>query len=127
MSLRSHNQTHTRPAEMIADRLGSPHRGGTLNYDYREAAKMGHFRHAGPSAEFSHGTRYDGRAMATLTISLTEERSEQLRMAADRLGMTAEDLARAGIEALLAQPGEDFERAVDLVLRKNADLYRRLA
>ena len=41
--------------------------------------------------------------------------------------MTAEDLAAASIEALLAQPGDDFARAVELVLRKNAELYRRLA
>jgi len=65
--------------------------------------------------------------METLTISLPAERLEKLREAAERLGITAEDLARAGIEALLAQPGEDFERAVELVIRKNLDLYRRLA
>lgn len=70
---------------------------------------------------------YDGVIMATLTISLTAEQFEQLRKAAERLGINAEDLARAGVEAILALPGEDFERAVEHVIRKNADLYRRLA
>lgn len=70
---------------------------------------------------------YDGFNMAILTITLTAEQLEQLRKAAEGLGICAEDLARAGVEAILAQPGEDFERAVEHVIRKNAELYRRLA
>ena len=65
--------------------------------------------------------------MATLTISLTAEQIEQLEKAAARLGVAAEDLARAGVEAFLSQPGGDFERAVEHVLAKNSELYRRLA
>ena len=37
-----------------------------------------------------------------------------------------EELARAGLDGFLARPREEFERAVESVLKKNADLYRRL-
>jgi antitoxin FitA len=36
-------------------------------------------------------------------------------------------LARAGVEELLARPEETYQRAIDYVLKKNAELYRRLA
>jgi hypothetical protein len=62
-----------------------------------------------------------------LTIDLSPAEAERLRQEAERLGLTPEDLARAAIADLLATPDEDFERAADRVLRKNAELYRRLA
>jgi hypothetical protein len=37
------------------------------------------------------------------------------------------DLVRAGIDHLLASPEEEFEKAADYVLKKNEELYRRLA
>ena len=37
------------------------------------------------------------------------------------------ELVPAGLRELLAQPDDDFRRAADAVLRKNAELYRRLA
>ena len=43
------------------------------------------------------------------------------------MGVSVEDVARMSIEELLAQPEEDFGRAADYVLKKNAELYRRLA
>ena len=46
---------------------------------------------------------------------------------AERLGLTPEDLARAIVADLLASPGEDFNAAAERVLKKNEDLYRRLA
>lgn len=65
--------------------------------------------------------------MKSLTITVSDERLEQLREAAARLGISPEDLARAGVEDLLARPDEALQQAVDYVVRKNADLYRRLA
>lgn len=44
-----------------------------------------------------------------------------------RLGLAAEDLAPAAIADLLATPGDDFKAAAERVLRKNEELYRRLA
>lgn len=38
-----------------------------------------------------------------------------------------EELVRVSIEELLSRPDEAFERAVEYVLEKNAELYQRLA
>ena len=65
--------------------------------------------------------------MSSITINLPDEQLLKLREIANRLGVSVEDLARMSIEELLAQPEEDFERAADYVLKKNAELYRRLA
>ena len=65
--------------------------------------------------------------MSSITINLTDENFSKLREIADRLRVSPEDLARMSIEELIAQPEENFERAADYVLKKNAELYRRLA
>ena len=62
-----------------------------------------------------------------LTIELSPAQAAQLREEAERLGLAPEDLARAAIIDLLGTPGEDFKAAADRVLRKNEELYRRLA
>jgi hypothetical protein len=43
------------------------------------------------------------------------------------LGLTAEDLARAAVVDLLASTGDDFATAAERILKKNEELYRRLA
>jgi hypothetical protein len=64
----------------------------------------------------------------TITISLPEDRLEALQKLAERLRVTPEDLVRTSIESLLACPDdEEFRRAVQYVLDKNTELYRRLA
>ena len=65
--------------------------------------------------------------MAAITIPLSEDRLARLHELAERIGVTPEELARAGLEDWLAHPREDFRKAADYVLRKNAELYRRLA
>ena len=62
-----------------------------------------------------------------LSIDLSPAQADRLRLEAERLGLTPEDLARAAIADLLATTGEDFKMAADRVLKKNAELYRRLA
>lgn len=62
-----------------------------------------------------------------LSIDLSPAQADRLRLEAERLGLTPEDLARAAIADLLATTGEDFTTAADRVLKKNAELYRRLA
>ena len=62
-----------------------------------------------------------------LTINLSPTQAERLREEAERLGLAPEELARAAIVDLLATPTEEFKRAADRVLRKNEELYRRLA
>ena len=65
--------------------------------------------------------------MSTLTIVLSEERLRKLEEIARRFQIAPEELVRVSIEQLLALPEEDFRRALDLVLSKNAELYQRLA
>jgi hypothetical protein len=65
--------------------------------------------------------------MAEITISLQEDKAEALRGLATRLGLRPEDLARAGLEDLLARPDEAVGQVFDQVISKNRELYRRLA
>jgi len=65
--------------------------------------------------------------MTAITIPLSEDRLARLQELAGRIGISPEELARAGLEDWLAQPREDFRKVADYVLRKNAEPYRRLA
>jgi antitoxin FitA len=65
--------------------------------------------------------------MTTLTISLSEERLQQLKERAAQLRIAPEELVRASIEELLTRPEEEFQHALTYVLNKNTELYRRLA
>ena len=65
--------------------------------------------------------------MDAITIPLSNDDLAKLQELANRHGVTPEELARVSIEELLARPDEEFQRAVDYVLEKNAKLYRRLA
>ena len=65
--------------------------------------------------------------MSTLTIALSEERLQKLEEIARRFQIAPEELVRVSIDELLSLPKEDFRRALEQVLSKNADLYQRLA
>lgn len=65
--------------------------------------------------------------MSSITVELKPEQLVKLQALAERLGTSVESLARLTIEDLLAGNDEKFERAADYVLRKNEELYRRLA
>src|SRR5688572_30026813 len=64
--------------------------------------------------------------MQTITITLSDDRLAQLQQLAVRFGVQPEDLVRVSVEELLTRPEDAFQRAVQYVLEKNADLYRRL-
>jgi hypothetical protein len=65
--------------------------------------------------------------MNAITVTLSDDRLAQLQEMATRFQVSPEELVRVGVEELLAQPDEVFQQAVAAVLKKNADLYRRLA
>ena len=65
--------------------------------------------------------------MANITVSLTEEGLLKLQELAARLMISPEDLVRIGVEELLALPDDEFRRVMNYVLKKNAELYQRLA
>jgi len=62
-----------------------------------------------------------------VAIELSQPQAGRLREEAERLGVAPEDLARAAVADLLSAQREDFRSAADYVLRKNEELYRRLA
>ena len=65
--------------------------------------------------------------MTTITIDLSKERLRKLKELAAYYGVSPEELVRASVEDILEHPEERFQRAVDYVLKKNDELYKRLA
>jgi predicted transcriptional regulator len=64
---------------------------------------------------------------AAFTITLSSDRVSKLQELAKEAGTSPEDLLRTQVESWLSQPEADFEEAARYVLKKNAELYRRLA
>jgi len=65
--------------------------------------------------------------MTTFTITLPDERVKKMQEIAERFRVAPEELVRASLEELLNRPLDDFQIALDRVLAKNVDLYKRLA
>jgi len=64
--------------------------------------------------------------MPTLTIAIKEDQLQRLQQTASYLGVAVEEVVDRSIEEYLARH-QCFQEAADYVLRKNAELYRRLA
>jgi hypothetical protein len=62
-----------------------------------------------------------------LALELPAVQADKLRQEATRLGLSPEDLARAAVLDLLNTPDEDFRAIAARVLKKNEELYKRLA
>lgn len=65
--------------------------------------------------------------MATITIELPSEGLLKLQEMAQKFGVSMEELVRVSVEDMLTQPEEQFRKAAQYVLKKNAELYKRLA
>jgi antitoxin FitA len=65
--------------------------------------------------------------MDVFTVTLPDEQAQRLRELAKEAGVSPEHLLNIGIEEWLRRPGQDFAEAAAYVLRKNQELYRRLA
>ncbi len=65
--------------------------------------------------------------MTNITITIPDDRLLRLKEIAARFQLTPEELVRVSLEELLTRPEEAFQRAASYVLKKNAELYRRLA
>lgn len=65
--------------------------------------------------------------MTTMTLQLDDAKADALRNRAQRVGLEPEQLLRASVDDLIAQPDVDFDQAANRVLAKNRELYRRLA
>ncbi len=66
-------------------------------------------------------------AMSTITVTLRDEQLLKLRELAEAAGAEPEEWLQKRIETLLVSPTDDFEHAAEYVLKKNEELYRRLA
>jgi antitoxin FitA len=75
----------------------------------------------------SSGGTAKGQAMTTITIEITDEEMAALKERAAAIGVSPEELAATGIAKVLEERSDDFDQIIDYVVRKNAELYRRLA
>lgn len=65
--------------------------------------------------------------MVTITVTLSEDRLQKLQDLAAQFRIAPEELLRVSVEELIARPQADFQKAIDYVLKKNNELYKRLA
>ena len=65
--------------------------------------------------------------MTAITLDISDERLTVRNQRAKALGITAEDLIRLSIAELIMRPAPEVQQAIDYVVQKNTDLYRRLA
>ena len=65
--------------------------------------------------------------MKTITVPLTEETLDALKKRAAEYDIAPERLVQAAVDEMLTRHDEKFERTLDYVLKKNAELYKRLA
>ena len=65
--------------------------------------------------------------MASITIDISDSQLQKLQELAKVYGLSPEALLRASLEDWLSFPKSEFTDAANYVLRKNAELYRRLA
>jgi predicted transcriptional regulator len=69
----------------------------------------------------------ENKAVSKITINILDERLQKLEELAIRLKTTPEELVRASVEDLLTRSEEEFQIKLDYLLKKNEELYRRLA
>jgi predicted transcriptional regulator len=65
--------------------------------------------------------------MVSITVDIPDEQFQRLQQLAQEIHISPEDLLRANIEDWLACPNKKFAEAASYVIKKNAELYRRVA
>jgi len=65
--------------------------------------------------------------MVTITVTLSEDRLQKLQNLARQFNIPAEELLRVSFEEFIARPQEDFQKALEYVLEKNKEIYKKLA
>ncbi len=65
--------------------------------------------------------------MESITINLPDRLASELKDAANKIGLSVDDFVKASLQEKLSLLDRDFQSAVERVLEKNAELYRRLA
>ena len=73
--------------------------------------------------------------MTRITVELADEQATKLKEKAQQLGVNIEEFARIAMESYKRNEVDEdiepedprFEKAADRILKKNAELYKRLA
>lgn len=65
--------------------------------------------------------------MTRITVELDENKAAILKSKAKKFGLLPEQFVTASIEDLISQPDPDLDAAIQKVLNKNQELYRRLS
>jgi hypothetical protein len=65
--------------------------------------------------------------MEKITIDLPDQLASKLKEASNKMGVTPEEFVKQGVEEKLSLLDQDFHTALERVLNKNAELYKRLA
>ena len=65
--------------------------------------------------------------MTLISIPLAEEQRARLQTLADQVGVSAEEYLQRRVKDLLDRPDPAFDEVAEYVVRKNEELYRRLA
>ena len=65
--------------------------------------------------------------MARIIVEIDELRAATLRAKAKRFGLLPDQFVAATIEDLISLPESDFDEAMRNVMKKNKELYKRLA
>lgn len=93
----------------------------------RPGARLIRTRYASPQLPSRRCRSTFIHVMKTIEVNLPEPTLQRLEEAAQRLGLTAEDLLRISVEEKLIQLDDAFRDATDYVVSKNTELYKRLA
>ena len=65
--------------------------------------------------------------MPLFSIPLPEDRTSKLLFQAERVGLYPEEFLRRCVGEILDRPNEAFSGAAEHVLKKNAEIFKRLA
>lgn len=65
--------------------------------------------------------------MESVVVNLPDQLAVKVKEAASKIGISPEDFIKSGVEEKLLLLDSDFRNAIEHVLNKNAELYRRLA
>lgn len=65
--------------------------------------------------------------MESVFVNLPDKLAVKVKEAAGKIGISPEEFIKSGVEEKLLLLDSDFRNAIEHVLNKNAELYRRLA
>ena len=65
--------------------------------------------------------------MESVIVNSTDQLAIKVKEAASKIGISPEEFIKSGVEEKLLLLDSDFRNAIEHVLNKNAELYRRLA